>query len=126
MMHATSPTRLTAGPDFADNIARLPSVATIAHIDLIDPEGRLETRIENKEGQRGAMAICQYLLPLYGRLDAAAAAHGVRFFGDAYVADARLHPGAHRNIDRFLAIEAGARPLEIVIVQAGDQSIMSR
>ncbi|KKB61680.1 hypothetical protein WM40_21815 [Robbsia andropogonis] len=109
--------RLNAGPHFLENIALLPPITDIDHIDLIDPTGRLETRILNKEGQRGAMAICQYLLPLFGRLDRDAAAHGVHFFGEAYVADARAHPGAHRNIDRFLAIIAGAPTLDIVIAR---------
>ena len=121
-----------AGPDFQENITRLPAIDHIEHIDLVDNAdfdvgqgisegggrgmGRIVSRIENKPGQRGAMAICSYLLPRFGRLDAKAVAHGLPFFGQEYTADARVNPGAHPNIDIFLAIEAGGHPLDIVIV----------
>jgi len=106
---------IQAGTDFQDNIARLPSIDHIEHIDLVASDDRVVTTIFNKPGQRGAMAICHYLLPIFGELDAHAAAHGVHFFGREYTADARLHPGAHPNIDLFLAIAAGGAPLRIVI-----------
>lgn len=114
-MNAALPT-LQAGTDFQDNIARLPPIDHIERIELIAHDGRVVTVILNKPGQRGAMAICQYLLPRFGQLDAQAAAHGVLFFGQEYIADARIHPGAHPNIDLFLGIAAGNAPLHINVI----------
>ncbi len=100
---------------FKDNLAQLPAIDGIERIDLIDGNGAVVANIENKPGKQGSLAVYHYLRQAFGTLDAKAAEHGLAVFGE-HTADARNRPGAHPNIDRLLAIVAGAEALQIGIV----------
>lgn len=103
---------------FSENLQQLPPIDGVARIDLVDADGAISATIENQPGKQGSLAVYQYLAQSFGRLDVAAAEHGLLVFGE-HTADARNRPGAHPNIDRLLAIVAGGAPLDIRIV-AGD------
>ena len=111
-------TTIQAGATFKDNLQQLPSIARVQLIDLIDETGAVAASIENQPGKQGSLAVYQYLMQCFGSLDAQAADHGLAVFAE-HSADARSRPGAHPNIDRLLAIAAGAAPLDIVVITAG-------
>lgn len=105
------------GAAFAENLAALPPIDGIDHIDLRDKSGGVVARIENADGKRGSLAVYAYLKQAFGTLDARAAEHGLAVFAE-HTADARTRPGAHPNIDRLLDIVAGGEALEIDVVAA--------
>ncbi|CAH0446664.1 hypothetical protein LMG10661_02729 [Ralstonia syzygii subsp. syzygii] len=100
---------------FKDNLAQLPAIDGIDRIDLIDGTGAVVANIENKPGKQGSLAVYLYLQQAFGTLDAKAAEHGLAVFAE-HTADARNRPGAHPNVDRLLAIAAGAEALQISLV----------
>lgn len=103
------------GATFRDNLQQLPLVDDVHRIDLVDDTGAVVATIENQPGKQGSLAVYQYLKQTFEVLDAQAAKHGLAAFGE-HTADARNRPGAHPNIDRLLAIAAGAVPLHIEVV----------
>ena len=103
------------GASFKDNLALLPPIDGVERIDLVDAGGAVVASIPNQPGKQGSLAVYQYLGRAFGRLDAAAAAHGLAVFGE-HTADARERPGAHPNIDLLLAVVAGGPELEIAAV----------
>ena len=103
---------------FKDNLALLPPIDTIDHIDLIDETGSIVATVENKPGKQGSLAVYHYLNKTFGALDAQAAEHGLAVFAE-HTADARNRPGAHPNVDRLLAIVAGGEALRIDVVAKG-------
>ena len=105
------------GPAFADNLRLLPGIAGVARVDLVDAAGSVAASIPNEAGKQGSLAVYRYLGAAFGRLDAAAAAHGLAVFAE-HTADARQRPGAHPNVDRLIAIANGGAPLEVVVVMA--------
>ena len=104
---------------FKDNLAQLPPFAGIARIDLLDAAETVAASIENQPGKQGSLAVYAYLGQAFGKLDAAAAEHGLEVFAE-HTADARERPGAHPNVDRLLEIAAGAAELKIEIIPAED------
>lgn len=102
---------------FKDNLAQLPAIEGIERIDLVDAQGAVVATIENKPGKQGSLAVYHYLQQTFGTLDARAAEHGLAVFAE-HTADARNRPGAHPNVDRLLAIAAGAEALRIDVVAA--------
>ena len=102
-------------PVFKDNLALLPAIDTIDHLDLIDKSGAIVATIENKPGKQGSLAVYHYLQQAFGALDAKAAEHGLAVFAE-HTADARNRPGAHPNVDRLLEIAAGASALRMNVV----------
>ena len=105
------------GETFKDNLAQLPSIADVLRIDLADGQGRVLASIANQPGKQGSLAVYHYLRQVFGRLDAAAAEHGLEVFGE-HTADARNRPGAHPNVDLLLEVAAGGKLLEIEVVAA--------
>ncbi|MFM6932238.1 MAG: DUF2322 family protein [Novosphingobium sp.] len=105
------------GATFKDNLQQLPPVSGVHRIDLVNAEGVVLSSIENQPGKQGSLAVYHYLKQAFGRLDIAAAEHGLLVFGE-HTADARARPGAHPNVDRLLAIAAGDAPLGIEIIAA--------
>lgn len=105
------------GNVFKDNLAQLPAIDGIERIDLVDGQGTVVATIENQPGKQGSLAVYHYLKQAFGTLDARAAGHGLAVFGE-HAADARNRPGAHPNVDRLLAIVAGAEALRIDVVAA--------
>ncbi len=106
------------GASFKDNLQQLPPIDGVRRIDLIDAQGGVVAGIDNQPGKQGSLAVYQYLKQAFGRLDAAAATHGLAVFAE-HAADARNRPGAHPNIDRLLAIADGGEPLTIAVVAGG-------
>jgi hypothetical protein len=102
---------------FKDNLAQLPAIAGIERIDLVDGKGTVVATIENMPGKQGSLAVYHYLKQTFGTLDARAAEHGLAVFAE-HTADARNRPGAHPNVDRLLAISAGAEALRIDVVMS--------
>lgn len=109
------PTMLQPGATFSDTLQQLPSVDDVQRIDLVDAAGTVVASIENQPGKRGSLAVYRHLAQVFGRLDAAAADHGLAVFGE-HTADARNRPGAHPNVDRLLAIAAGSPALQIDVI----------
>jgi hypothetical protein len=106
-------TPITPTASFKDNLALLPSIEGIARIDLTDAAGTLVASIPNEPGKQGSLAVYNYLKLCFGRLDGAAAKHGLAVFGE-HTPDALARPGAHPNIDRLLAV--GPTGLEILVL----------
>lgn len=100
---------------FKDNLALLPAIDGIARIDLLDVQGVVAASIENMPGKQGSVAVYNYLRQTFDTLDAQAAAHALEVFAE-HTADARNRPGAHPNVDRLLAIVAGAPALRIEVI----------
>ncbi|WP_039333438.1 DUF2322 family protein [Novosphingobium subterraneum] len=100
---------------FKDNLALLPSIDGIAQLDLLDASGTVVATIPSEAGKQGSLKVYNYLQLCFGRLDAAAAEHGLAIFAE-HTPDARARPGAHPNIDRLIEIVGGAPALEIVAV----------
>ncbi|WP_404994426.1 DUF2322 family protein [Cupriavidus pauculus] len=100
---------------FKDNLALLPAIDGIARIDLLDAQGVVAASIENMPGKQGSVAVYNYLRQTFDTLDAQAAAHALEVFAE-HTADARNRPGAHPNVDRLLAIVAGAPALRIEVI----------
>lgn len=109
------PAMIKPSPTFKDNLQQLPPIDDVLRVDLLDGTGNVVASIENQPGKQGSLAVYQYLQQVFGKLDAAAAQHGLDVFGE-HTADARERPGAHPNIDRLLAIVAGGEALGIHIV----------
>lgn len=108
---------ITPTASFKENLALLPSVEGLARIDLFDAAGGLSDTIENLPGKQGSLAVYAYLQQVFGALNAEAAQHGLAVFAE-HTADAQNRPGAHPNIDRLLAIAAGAPALTVKSVSA--------
>lgn len=100
---------------FKDNLAQMPAIDGIARIELIDGSGAVVASIENQPGKQGSLAVYHCLQQAFGTLDAKAAEYGLALFAE-HTADARNRPGAHPNVDRLLAIAAGAEALRINVV----------
>ena len=88
---------------FADNLTRLPSVAHLAALHLLDSEGNVVATIENKPGKAGSLAVYAALAAQHGCINAPAAEVGLQLFAE-HTEAARLHPGSHPNIDRLFDI----------------------
>jgi len=102
---------------FADNLAALPSVDSLARIDLVGGDGVVAS-IENRPGSAGSVRLYAWLAQRYGRIDRDAALEGLRLYAE-HCEDARQHPGKHPNIDRLFAIAAGGAPLGVVAIPVG-------
>ena len=111
------PATIHPSATFKDNLQQLPSIDGVQRIDLLDEQGSIVHSIENQPGKQGSLAVYHYLGQCFDALDAEAADHGLAMFGE-HTADARDRPGAHPNVDRLLAIVAGARPLRIAVIPA--------
>lgn len=110
-------TKIQPGAAFKENLAALPPIDGLAHMDLIDAGGHVVARIPNEPGKQGSLAVYHYLQQCFGTLDAAAATHGLDVFAE-HVADARTRPGAHPNIDRLLDVAASGQALRIEVFRA--------
>lgn len=111
------PATIQPGATFKDNLAHMPSIDGLLRIDLLDAQGTPVAGIENAPGKQGSLAVYHYLAQRHDLLDATAAQDGLDLFAE-HTEDARKRPGAHPNIDRLLAIVAGADPLRIACIPA--------
>ena len=85
---------------FKDNLLLLPSIESLARIELINSAGDIVASIENKPGKQGSLIIYQYLFQTFGTINA------------------KARPGAHPNIDHLLDIPAGGDPLSVQAISA--------
>ena len=108
-------TMIQPSATFKDNLQQLPPIDNVQRIDLLDTNGAVIASIENQPGKQGSLAVYHYLQRAFAGLDSNAAAHGLALFAE-HSADARNRPGAHPNVDRLLAIAAGAAPLRIAVI----------
>ncbi len=98
---------------FADTLKTLPSVATLAALQLIDQAtGAVVSTIEHKPGQIGSLAVYNHLAQKFGAITPEAAAHGLELYGE-HTVDARANPGKHPNVDRLIALIAGGKTLDV-------------
>ncbi len=101
--------------EFKANLAALPSIDSVARIELVGADGSVVDIIENKPGKQGSLAVYQYLAQTFVQIDAEAAIHGLSVFAE-HTEDAKNRPGAHPNIDRLIEIAAGSKPLKVKII----------
>ncbi len=94
---------------FAENLEQFPEVGSIERIE-ISQDGALLSTIDNIDGQRGSLALYNYLLKTMGDLDIYAAKRGLELYAE-HTTDARANPGKHPNIDRLILIEATHKPM---------------
>ena len=99
---------------FAENLEQFPEVGSIERIE-ISQDGALLSTIDNIDGQRGSLALYNYLLKTMGDLDIYAAKRGLELYAE-HTADARANPGKHPNIDRLILIEATHKPMTMKAV----------
>ena len=100
---------------FSKVLESLPDCADIDRIELRDGGGIAVAVIENKPGQSGSVRVYRTLLDRHGgRIDGAAAVEGLALYAE-HTDDARRQPGRHPNIDRLLAVAAGAEGFGAVI-----------
>ncbi len=103
---------------FADTLKTLPSVSTLAALQLIDTaSGEVVHIIEHKQGQIGSLAVYNHLAQKFGAITPEAARHGLELYGEI-TADARTNPGKHPNIDRLIALSTGSKTLNAKPVPA--------
>ena len=108
---------ITPTSSFKDNLQLLPSIEEVAHIDIIDLDGKTVDRIENQPGKQGSLIVYQYLERSFGTLNVQAALHGLEVFAE-HTEDAKNRPGAHPNIDRLLESLGNGTALNIQVVKA--------
>ena len=103
---------------FTARLQQLPSASHIAVLHLLDVQGQLLARIENRPGQAGSLAVYAALASLYGNcITPAAAGLGLEWYGE-HQADALAHPGKHPNIDRLRDWAAGTDRYWVQVIAA--------
>ena len=96
---------------FSDNLKKMPGVAHIEAIRLLDGEEEVGL-IEHKSGQVGSLILYNHLAQIYGAITADAARAGLELYAE-HTEDARANPGKHPNIDRVLEMAQGGRTLRV-------------
>jgi len=96
---------------FADNLKKMPGVAHVEAIRLLDGEEEVGV-IEHKPGQVGALVLYNHLGQTYGAITSEAARAGLDLYAEQ-VEDARANPGKHPAVDRLIEIAAGGRTLRV-------------
>jgi hypothetical protein len=96
---------------FADNLKKMPGIAHLEAIRLLDGE-EVIARIEHKPGQVGSLALYNHLSQIYGAITPEAARAGLELYAE-HTEDARANPGKHPNIDRLLELAQGNRTLRV-------------
>jgi hypothetical protein len=100
---------------FSDNLKQLPSVAHLAALELIDSQGAVTAKIENKPGQAGSLAVYAALATKHGRLTTQAAQEGLDLYSE-HTADAQASPGKHPNIDRLIELIRSSGELAVRLI----------
>ena len=96
---------------FSDNLKKMPGVAHIEAIRLLDGEEEVGL-IEHKSGQVGSLILYNHLAQIYGAITADAARAGLELYAE-HTEDDRPNPGKHPNIDRLLEMAQGGRTLRV-------------
>lgn len=87
--------------NFAENLTGLESVDHLAGLELLDEQGVVIARIENKPGSQGSLKLYHHLARKWGSINGEAAAEGLALYAE-HTEDALKHPGKHPNIDRLI------------------------
>lgn len=87
--------------NFADNLAGMGSVDHLAGLELLDEQGAVVARIENKPGSQGSLKLYHHLARKWGSINGEAAAEGLALYAE-HTDDALKHPGKHPNIDLLI------------------------
>ena len=96
---------------FAENLKKMPGVAHLEAIRLLDGEEVIAT-IEHKSGQVGSLTLYNHLAQIYGAITPDAARAGLELFAE-HTDDARANPGKHPNVDRLLQLVGEGRTLRV-------------
>jgi len=96
---------------FADNLKKMPGIAHLEAIRLLDGEEVVAT-IEHKSGQVGSLALYNHLAQTYGAITPEAARAGLELYAE-HTEEARANPGKHPHIDRLLELAEGGRTLRV-------------
>ncbi len=99
---------------FAELLATLPSADHLQKLNLLYPNGDVET-IENKPGSQGSLKVYFHLYQKHGKINAKAAQEGLRLYAE-HTEDAQTNPGKHPNIDRLLDIAESGEELTVEVV----------
>jgi hypothetical protein len=102
---------------FADQLKQLAPVSHLAALELIDAQGAVVARIENKPGQAGSLAVYAALAAKHGSINAQAAQEGLAIY-DEHTVDAQANPGKHPNIDRLIDLIAQGTALDVRLIEA--------
>ena len=100
---------------FADNLQKMPSIAHIAELQLIDHAGHVAASIPNQPGKAGSARLYHALFMKHGRIHVAAAQEGLELFAE-HTTEALQHPGSHPNIDRLFAIIESGTGYEVRVI----------
>ncbi|HNQ57733.1 MAG: DUF2322 family protein [Burkholderiales bacterium] len=96
---------------FADNLKKMPGIAHLEAIRLLDGEEVVAT-IEHKSGQVGSLALYNHLAQTYGAITPEAARAGLELYAE-HTEEARANPGKHPHVDRLLELAEGGRTLRV-------------
>jgi hypothetical protein len=96
---------------FADNLKKMPGIAHIEAIRLLDGEEVVAT-IEHKSGQVGSLTLYNHLAQTYGAITPEAARAGLELYAE-HTEEARANPGKHPHVDRLLELAEGGRTLRV-------------
>lgn len=96
---------------FADNLKKMPGIAHLEAIRLLDGEEVVAT-IEHKSGQVGSLTLYNHLAQTYGAITPEAARAGLELYAE-HTEEARANPGKHPHVDRLLELAEGGRTLRV-------------
>lgn len=102
---------------FQEILGGLPAIDGIARIDLLNADGSLAARIENKPGSQGSLRVYHHLAERHGAITPDAAREGLALYAE-HTADARANPGKHPNIDRLFDLIARDATLTARVIAA--------
>lgn len=100
---------------FADNLLRLPAVAHIKELQLLDANGQITATIPNIPGKSGSVAVYHALHSKHGCINIAAAHEGLKLFAE-HTAHAQAQPGSHPNIDRLQDVLTTGQGYEVKVI----------
>lgn len=104
--------------DFKAILDTLPSAAHLRGLDVVDATGAVVHHIPAVPGKLGSLRVYHALAERFGgALTADAVAQGLAWFAE-HVAEARVHPGSHPNIDLLLAQQAAPQGWRLVLLPA--------
>ena len=90
---------------FKENLDKMPDIAHLSGLDIIDNAGNVAHHIPAAEGKLGSLKLYYALAQEFGNtLNRYAAEQGLAWFAEI-VDDAEAHPGKHPNIDLLLKVQ---------------------
>ena len=90
---------------FKENLDKMPDIAHLSGLDIIDSAGNVAHHIPAAEGKLGSLKLYHALAQEFGNmLNRYAAEQGLAWFAEI-VDDAKAYPGKHPNIDLLLKVQ---------------------